>query len=173
MKKLIVVLLPFFFITSSFKDNTNFVKEPKLIKLSCRIHTLGENKDWDTQLGLDLYYKNVGRNIAELLCCSSGRPKGADHGTTFDDNKDAGEWDLKIKEELTKNQFDKSEFEVSIIGKKNDKWQFDVALHAEFSDHTTRDYTWKANELNSIGKKRAGVTFKLGERYEDETKKMH
>ena len=68
-----------------------------------------------------------------------------------------------IHEHLAKEDFNHSDCVISSRGHGNDKWEFDLRIHAEFSDHTDENWTILSQTLNSIESHRAINTYPLSE----------
>lgn len=143
--------------TGSKADVATTITVPTATKILATFHTNQDDKDWDSQIGTQIYFN--GHVVAEKFCCSGDR--NDDHWDDHTDNPAKGPIVLDIKEPITKEQLDNALYDVSLQAVGGDHWYFDARLHIEFSDGTHRDWTFLTNDLESTRSDRVTKRFNL------------
>jgi hypothetical protein len=157
MRKISIALLAVFLITTSFKTHKKYKSDaPTLTLVTYQFFTTGADKEWNTQVGAQIVFD--GRTVAENFCCNVDKKK--DH---WQSNTNSPDLEMVIHEHLSKDDFNHSSCVISSRSNGNDKWEFDLRIHAEFSDHTDENWTILSQSLNSIESHRAINTYPLSE----------
>jgi hypothetical protein len=156
MRKLSFVFVIILLATSSFTTHKKQNDQPTLTLVTCQFYTTNSDKQWNTQVGALIVFDS--RTIAENFCCNIDKKK--DH---WQSNTTSPDLELVIHEHLTKDDFNHSNCLISSRGNGTDKWEFDLRIHAEFSDHTDENWTILSQTLNSIESHRVSNTYPLSE----------
>ena len=157
MKKLNFIIVLAMLLTTSFKS-THIKKQPAvtLSAVKYTFFTTNNDKDWGTQVGAQIIYDS--RTVAENFCCNTDHKD--DH---WKNNTNSPEMEMLVHEHLTKEEFNHSTCVITARANGNDKWEYDLRIHAEFSDRSEENWTILNQTLNSIESRRVSNTYALSE----------
>ncbi|TSC23279.1 hypothetical protein [Corallococcus sp. Z5C101001] len=111
------------------------------------------DKDWNTQV---FAYLKCPNTVASLECCSSDK-----RGDYWPDPGVQTKMMTVSEGAIRKESIGACTLSVGSRASGNDKWEFIPSLHLEFSDNSTRDFTFGQMSLNSRGGNYAGGDHKL------------
>jgi len=150
------VLVIILIVSTSFSSAKKSAQQVTLTSVKYSFYTTNSDKEWDTQVGAQVIFDS--RTIAENFCCNIDKKKDR-----WKPNSDGPQLDMLIHEHLSKFEFNQASFVASSRASGNDKWEFDLRIHAEFSDHTEENWTILSQTLNSLEGKRAINTYTLSD----------
>jgi|GraSoiStandDraft_24_1057298.scaffolds.fasta_scaffold203500_2 hypothetical protein len=98
--------------------------EPTLVGANITFHTNDEDKDDDTHVSVTVQDSTMTTLAAEI----------ADNFGHFDDNSDAGPFELVLVNALTRDQLKTGNMTIAIKPNGHDTWRFNFFLDLRFSD---------------------------------------